>query len=108
VGEAGVRYVFLMAPRWVKTQDYRDTVFEPAHPMDDWLLLSHKFVVGRVLRDRSGAQAGRYSWSLTGIHGAPIQNHGVVDTLEQAQAELMANWRRWQEWAGMRDIDSLG
>jgi len=34
--------------------------------------------------------------------GAPIANHGMPDT-QQAQAELMANWRLWQEWTGMRD-----
>lgn len=57
-------------------------------------------------RDRSGPQAGRYSWSLTGVHGAPIQNHGMGDTIEKAQGELMAAWRSWQEWTGMRDIGS--
>jgi len=34
---------------------------------------------------------------------APIQNQGTVDTLEQAQAELLAAWRRWQDWAEVRD-----
>jgi hypothetical protein len=92
-----------MAPRWIETKDYRDAVLDPPQPEDDLLLCSGEFVVGRVLRDRSGPQAGRYSWSLTGIRGAPIQNQGTVDTLDDAKAELLANWRRWQEWAGMRD-----
>jgi hypothetical protein len=43
-------------------QDYHDTVFEPARREDDWLLISGEFLVGRVLRDRSGPQAKRFSW----------------------------------------------
>ena len=39
-----------MAPRWIQTKDYSDTVFEPVQPNDDWLLISGNFVVGRVLR----------------------------------------------------------
>src|SRR5690349_19442990 len=60
-----------MAPRWIQTKDYHNTVFEPAQPEDDWLLVSGELVVGRVLRDRSGPQAGRFVWSLTGPHGSP-------------------------------------
>jgi hypothetical protein len=92
-----------VAPRWIETKDRFDTL-PSVDPVDHRLLVSGEFVVGRVLQDRSGPQAGRYSWSLTGIYGAPIANHGMTDTLEQAQAELMANWRQWQEWAGMRDV----
>src|SRR5690242_3024772 len=88
-----------MAPRWIETKDYHNT----AQPEDDRLLISGQFVVGRVLRDRSGPQAGRFVWSLTGPHGAPIGNHGFVDTLEEAQDALLASWRRWQQWAGVRD-----
>jgi hypothetical protein len=46
-------------PRWIQTKDYHDTVFEPAQPEDDWLLVSREFVVGRVLRDRSGPQPAK-------------------------------------------------
>jgi hypothetical protein len=93
-----------MATRWIKTGERFGTLDQAAQPEDDWLLVSGEFVVGRVLRDRSGPQAARYSWSMTGPHGAPIDNHGMVDSLEQAQEELLAAWRRWQEWAGMRDL----
>jgi hypothetical protein len=30
----------------------------------------------------------------------------MVDTIEEAQGELMVAWRSWQEWAGMQDADS--
>jgi hypothetical protein len=40
--------------------------------------------------DRSGPQAGRFSWSLTGPNGSPVGNHGTSDTLEEAEAQLMA------------------
>jgi hypothetical protein len=95
-----------MAAGWIETKDGFGSAFEAVQEEGDWLLVSGQLVVGRVLRDRSESQARRYSWSLTGVHGAPIQNHGMVDTIEQAQGELMAAWRSWQQWAGMRDIDS--
>ena len=91
-----------MAPRWIETKD-RFLTLQTAHPVEDWVLVSGEFVVGRVLRDRSGPQAGRYSWSLTGPHGSPIDNHGIAETFEEAQDALLASWGRWQEWAGVRD-----
>jgi len=92
-----------MAPRWIRTKDYSDTVFEPAQSEDDWLLLSGEFVIGRVLRDRSGPQAGRFAWSLTGPQGGPTSNYGMAGTFEEAQGELLTAWRRWQMWAEVRD-----
>lgn len=96
-----------MAPGWIKTKDRFGSVFEAIQRDTDCLLISGELIVGRVLRDHSGPQAGRYSWSLTGVPRASINNHhGIADTIEQAQAELMAAWRQWQAWAGMQDIDS--
>jgi hypothetical protein len=43
-----------MASRWIETKDYPNTVFEPAQPEYDWLLVSGDLVVGRVIRDRQG------------------------------------------------------
>jgi hypothetical protein len=87
----------------METKVYRNTVLEPAQSHDGWLLLSGDSVVGRVLRDESNPQAGRFSWSLTGLHGAPIGNHGTTGTLDAAQAELIAAWRLSQMWAEARD-----
>lgn len=81
------------APRWIQTQDDHNTVLEPARPEDDWLLISGELVAGRVLHDRSGPQAGRFVWSLTGPTGSPIGNHGTVETFEEAQKALLASWR---------------
>jgi hypothetical protein len=94
-----------VASRWIRTRDHSAT-FTPPFDEDDWLLLTGKFIIGRVVRDRSGPQSGRVGWSLTGPHGAPINTHGMTDTLEQAQAELLAAWRVWQMWAEVRDLDS--
>jgi hypothetical protein len=49
----------------------------------------------------------RYSLSLNGPHrpDAPGPISGDVATIEEAQRMLLASWRRWQEWAGMRDIE---
>jgi hypothetical protein len=98
-------YATDMALRWTKTKDAHDMAFEPAEPEDDWVLVSGEFVVGRVRRDESNPEAGRFSWSLTGLQGASIGNHGMTGTLDAAQAELMAAWRLWQMLAEVRDAD---
>lgn len=82
-----------VAPGWIKAKDRFGSVFEAVQQDTDCLLISGELIVGRVLRDHSGPQAGRYSWSLTGGPGASINNHhGIADTIEEAQAELMAAW----------------
>jgi hypothetical protein len=92
-----------MAPRWIKTQDRRPSPFPPKGE-DDWLLVSGELVVGRVFRDSSGPHAGRVIWVLTVTPGL-VAARGVSDSIEKAQEELLASWRAWQEWAGMRDRD---
>jgi hypothetical protein len=91
-----------VAPRWIETKE-RFAFAETAQTNDDWLLMSGEFVVGRVMRDWTNPQAGRFSWFLTGPQGSPIDNHGITDTFEEAQDALLASWRRWHQWAGMRD-----
>lgn len=95
-----------MAPRWIKAAHHQQSPFAQEYDDSDVLLLSARFVVGRVYRDRSGSHASKFFWSLIGPHGSPTGNrHGVTDTFDTAQAELLASWRRWQEWAGVRDAD---
>ena len=69
----------------------------------DWLFpaLGHQpsaACCAAALAPRRAATPGRSRGFM-----APIQNQGTVDTLEQAQAELLAAWRRWQDWAEVRD-----
>jgi hypothetical protein len=97
-----------MAPRWIKAADRKGVPFAPEYGSDVWLLTSGQsgeFVLGRVLRTRSGPHAGQFSWSLTGVLGATVGNAGMTETFEAAQAELLASWQRWQTWAGVRDAD---
>ena len=95
-----------MAPRWIKATDLHGAPYAPKYDANVWLLMSGQsgeFVIGRVLRTRSGPHAGRFSWSLTGVLGATVGNVGETESLEAAQDELLASWRRWQEWAGVQD-----
>ena len=97
-----------MALRWVKAVDHKRAALSPQYDAEVWLLTSghsEEFVIGRVLRTRSGPHAGRFSWSLTGVLGATVGNIGETETLDAAQAELLASWQRWQTWAGVRDAD---
>jgi hypothetical protein len=44
---------------------------------------------------------------LTGPHtsSAPISTRGTAESADAAKAELLTSWRRWQEWAGIKDRD---
>ena len=88
-----------MAPRWIETKD-RFLTLQTAHPVEDWVLVSGEFVVGRVLQDRAGPQAGRCSWSLTGPLGSSIDNQGIAETFEGAPDALLASWRRMAAMGG--------
>jgi len=92
-----------MAPRWTKTRDRKPSPFPPKGE-DDWLLLSGELVVGHVFREAGGPLAGRVVWILTTSHGLAAAR-GVSDSIEIAQEELLASWRAWQQWAGMRDLE---
>lgn len=96
-----------MAPRWIKTKDAAPHMFRANESRDDDLLLmSGGWNVGRVM-PASAMLEGRYNWSLNGPHtpNGPVPTHGDVATLEEAKAELLTSWRRWQVWAGMLDAE---
>ena len=86
-----------VAPRWIEPKDRFGTL-QSAH--EDWLLVSGEFVVGRVLQDRAGPQAGRCSWSLTEPLGSSIDNQGIAETFEGAPDALLASWRRMAAMGG--------
>ena len=96
-----------MAPRWIKTKDYKPSHFLPKSEADDWLLLSGQFVVGRVLPPGADRVRDLFYWSMTRPHNpkAPRPNRGFANDLEGAEAALLASWRRWQEWAELQDRD---
>ena len=96
-----------MAPRWIKTKD-KPGNFPTRHPEDDWLMLSGGFVVGRVFAAEAGSGPPRWIWSLTGPYTpqeSGARTHGDAPGRNEAMAALLANWRRWQDWAGMRDAE---
>jgi hypothetical protein len=92
-----------MAPRWIRTKDHAHPPFT-AKDQDDWLLLSGDFVVGRVFREMTGPSAGSVLWKLSGLHGLSA-GAGSTESVETGQRELLAGWREWQAWAGVRDTD---
>jgi hypothetical protein len=97
-----------MAPRWIKTKDYKPSNFLPISEDDDWLLLSGEFVVGRVLPPEADRVLGLFKWSMTGPHSpkVPRPNRGSAKDLQSAKAALLDCWRRWQEWAELQDRET--
>jgi hypothetical protein len=59
-------------------------------------------MVGRVFRETAGPNAGRIIWKLSGLQGLSADG-GSAESVETAQRELLAGWREWQVWAGVRD-----
>ncbi len=94
-----------MPPRWIRTKDYQAAEWKPRHPDDDWLLISGQWVVGRVLPAEDWPSVRRYAWSLTGPHMSQLDvpTGGEAEDVEAAMDALLATWRRWQQWAGVRD-----
>jgi hypothetical protein len=54
------------------------------------------FVIGRVLRDRSGPHCGRIFWTMTGPHTtqAPGETHGKAADIEAAKVAEVAGLGR--------------
>jgi hypothetical protein len=69
------------------------------------LLFSGELLLGRVYRDRAKPHASGFIWSLTGFVDPVAPPRGTADSEDAAKAELLASWRQWQAWAGMRDAD---
>ena len=94
-----------MPPRWIKSKDHKPSPYAPKYEDDDWLLLSGRFVIGRVLRSDGHLVQGRFNWSMTGPHTpqAPVATGGTASDVEAAKAALLASWRLWQAWAEMQD-----
>lgn len=73
----------------------------------DFVVLSGGLVVGRIYRIQAGPQQGRWFWSVTGVHAAPVVMRITdrADTLEAAKAQLAENWRKWLSWARLKEIE---
>ena len=67
----------------------------------DYTVYDHGRAIGRIYEDRATRPALRWFWSITmiGARHTGIRTDGCTATLEQAKAELRANWRRWLVWA---------
>jgi hypothetical protein len=98
---AGMRRDGADAPRWILTRDHQLRIFGPAYEDEtDWLLLSSKFVVGRVHRPLQGPRHDPH-WALTGPHTpqAPLERQGWSLSLEGGKANLFSAWCEWLRWA---------
>jgi len=62
----------------------------------DFTIYDQDHAIGRIFKDRTRPEL-RWFWSITmiGVRHAGIQTDGHSPTLEQAQAELQTNWRKW-------------
>jgi hypothetical protein len=73
---------------------------------DDYDVMSNKMAVGRKYRRTGGPpDTPAWVWSILNVHAGPgiMISNGVVNTLDEAKAELAKNWRKWLAWAGLHD-----
>ena len=63
----------------------------------DYTVYDNGRAIGRIYEDRATRPALRWFWSITmiGARHTGIRTDGCTPTLEQAKAELQANWRKW-------------
>ena len=71
----------------------------------DYTVYDHGRAIGRIYEDRAMRPALRWFWSITmiGARHTRIRTDGCTATLEQAKAELQANWRKWLVWARLEE-----
>jgi hypothetical protein len=71
----------------------------------DYTIYHHGRAIGRIYEDRTTRPELRWFWSITmtGARQAGIRADGCTPTLEQAKAELEANWRKWLVWARLEE-----
>jgi hypothetical protein len=85
---------------------------EPGAPQQeviDYHVVSGGLRVGRVYKQKSAMSSQPlWLWDINGVHAAPgvMRLAGTTTTLEQAQAELNANWEKWLAWATLQQIAS--
>jgi hypothetical protein len=62
----------------------------------DYTVYDHGRTIGRIYEDRALRPALRWFWSITmiGARHTGIRTDGCTPTLDQAKAELQANWRK--------------
>jgi hypothetical protein len=67
----------------------------------DYTVYDRGRAIGRIYEDRAMRPALRWFRSIPviGARHTGIRTDGCTATLEQAKAELRANWRRWLVWA---------
>jgi hypothetical protein len=73
----------------------------------DYHVVSGGLRVGRVYKRASAMRSEpQWLWDINGVHAAPgvMRLAGTTTTLEQAQAELQANWEKWLAWAKLQQI----
>ena len=63
----------------------------------DYTVYENGRAIGRIYEDRATRPGLRWFWSITmiGARHTGIRTDGCTPTLEQAKAELQANWRKW-------------
>ena len=72
----------------------------------DYAVLSRELVIGRIYEDRTAPEELRWYWTLNGVHAPQIvTTSGKVATLEQAKAQLAAQWQKWLDWAGLQEFE---
>ena len=71
----------------------------------DYTIYSGEWAMGRIYEQRGGPEHMRWFWSLYGVVGKPpkVQTNDHAPTLDEAKAQFEAAWKRWLDWAKLRE-----
>jgi hypothetical protein len=74
---------------------------------EHFYVMSNRMPLGRISRRRGTKNGISWVWSINGVIASPgvMATMGAASTLDEAQAELTKNWRKWLAWSGLQDIE---
>lgn len=76
----------------------------------DYVVFSGEWRMGYIFHEaREGTEKPRaWFWSIHSVLGTPADMpiQGVAPTLQSAQADLEAAWRKWLAWAELEEADA--
>ena len=73
----------------------------------DHLVMSGELCVGRIYkRELANSPETQWLWAINGVQPAGsdvMRLAGMSTSLDEAQAQLTENWRKWLAWANLQE-----